>query len=105
MDDDSLANPKVDINNTTSFSESEDMSVADWVMSKGLGSFAQTAMSGICSALCGREPKEVSIHYLMDYVKSGGGFTALSTEDESGSQSMWIREGEFCPQEFYPVYD
>lgn len=93
MDEDSLSNPQVDINDTSSFPESEDISVSDWVTSKGLGSFAQSAMSGICSALCGREPDEVSIHYLMDYVKSGGGFTALSTEDHMGSQSLWIREG------------
>ena len=95
MDDYSLRNSKVNIDNTSAFPESEDISVADWVSSKNLGSFAQNAMSSICSALCGREPDEVSIHYLMDYVKSGGGFTALSTEDEYGSQSLWIREGMF----------
>lgn len=94
-------NSKVNINDTSTFPETEDVSVADWVVSQNLGTFAQNAMSSICSALCGREPDEVSIHYLMDYVKSGGGFTALSTEDENGSQSLWIKEGMFGTYAWY----
>jgi hypothetical protein len=93
MDNYSIGNAKVNIDDTSVFPRSEDLSVADWVSSMGLAPFAQDAMSSVCSALCGREPDEVSVHYLMDYIKSGGGWTALSSDDEHGSQSLWIREG------------
>ena len=72
----------------------DDISCAEWVKRNKFGAYAERAIGGMSRALVGREPDEVSVHYLMDYIKSGGGFTSLTTDDEYGSQSLFIKEGE-----------
>lgn len=88
------SNPAVDINNTGTFPTAEDVSALEWTKKKNLGDFSVHLIRSITTAMVGREPAEVGIHYLLDYIKSGGGFTSLSTDDDKGAQQMFIREGK-----------
>lgn len=87
-------NASLDINNTASFPGQNDVSALEWVKEKKLGDFSLHVIRSITTAMVGREPNEVGIHYLLDYIKSGGGFTSLTSDDEKGSQQMFIREGK-----------
>ncbi|EEP81379.1 predicted protein [Uncinocarpus reesii 1704] len=87
------SNKNLDINNTSVYPTADDVSCEEWVKRSKFGAYAEKAIGGICRAMVGREPSEVGIHYMMDYIKSGGGFTSLTTDDEGGSQSLFIKEG------------
>lgn len=85
---------KVDLNNTDKFSADEDCTVADWLKRNNWTStFVGETMGSITRALVGREPEDLGIHYLLDYIKSGLGWASLSTDDENGAQSLFIKEG------------
>ncbi|OJD19123.1 hypothetical protein AJ78_00909 [Emergomyces pasteurianus Ep9510] len=86
-------NKNLDINNTSVYPAANDVSCEEWVKRNKFGAYAEKAIGGICRAMVGREPSEVGIHYMMDYIKSGGGFKSLTTDDEGGSQSLFIKEG------------
>lgn len=86
-------NPSVDINNTAKFPNVEDISALEWTKRLNYGPFSLHLIRSMSTAMVGREPGEVGIHYLLDYIKSGGGFTSLSTDDEHGAQQLFIREG------------
>ncbi|EJP62094.1 amine oxidase [Beauveria bassiana ARSEF 2860] len=93
IDHETENNASLDINNTGSFPGQDDVSALEWVKRKKLGDFSLHVIRGITTAMVGREPNEIGIHYLLDYIKSGGGFTSLTSDDEKGSQQMFIREG------------
>lgn len=86
---------KVDIYNWDDFPIDQDVSFADWVAQYGFWSHPhlQGLCRGISTALVGREPEEVGAHYLLDYIKSGGGLGALMGQDTSGAQFLWIKQG------------
>ncbi|KAK6373995.1 uncharacterized protein PV06_02851 [Exophiala oligosperma] len=86
-------NPNIDINNTSSFPNAEDLSVAEWAKKRQLGHTGEQAAAALCRANVGREPDEVGIHYWADYVKSGGGLYSLISDDELGAQNLFIKEG------------
>lgn len=48
----------------------------------------------LSTALVGREPEEIGMHYLLDYIGSGGGVESLATDDEQGAQYLKIKNGE-----------
>ncbi|KAK2743507.1 hypothetical protein FQN57_004804 [Myotisia sp. PD_48] len=87
------SNKNLDINNTNVYPTADDVSCEEWVKRSKFGTYAQKTIGAICRAMVGREPSEVGIHYMMDYIKSGGGFTSLTTDDEGGSQSLFLKEG------------
>lgn len=97
IDFETQKNASLDINDTTRFPTTEDVSALEWTKRKNLGDFSQHIIRSITTAMVGREPGEVGIHYLLDYIKSGGGFTSLTTDDKGGSQQMFIREGTIMP--------
>ncbi|KAE8358731.1 hypothetical protein BDV27DRAFT_163306 [Aspergillus caelatus] len=86
-------NALLDINKTRSFPGKDDVSALEWVKNKKLGDFSLQVIRSITTAMVGREPHEIGIHYLLDYIKSGGGFTSLASDDDKGAQQMFIREG------------
>ena len=71
-----------------------DVSVEDWIQEKGFADFSAEFMRHFCAALVGREAREVGLHYLMDYVKSGGGYLSLASQGEYGAQSLKIKQGK-----------
>lgn len=86
---------RVDITNTGSFPTSSDISVEEWIQSKGYSKFTQDLMRHGVGALVGREAREVGLHYFVDYVKSGGGLQSLFSVGEDGAQSLQIRQGKY----------
>lgn len=94
IDFETANNPLLDINNTGTFPTENDISALEWTKQKNLGEFSLHIIRSITTAMVGREPSEVGIHYLLDYIKSGGGFISLSSDDSRGSQQLFIREGK-----------
>jgi monoamine oxidase len=85
----------INIHKPTEISENLDTSLEKWGESKGLtDNTARDALKFFSSALVGRDPHEIGSHYLLDYVKSGGGFISLATEGPDGAQSLKIKQGE-----------
>lgn len=87
---------KVDIRNSSNFSEKEDLSVSDWIALQGLWDYPHipALASALTSSIVGREPDEIGAHYFFDYIKSGFGFESLLSEGQDGAQSLMIEEGE-----------
>lgn len=94
IEEETRNNPCLDINSTGEFPTEDDVSALEWTKRKNLGDFSLHVIRSITTAMVGREPSEIGIHYLLDYIKSGGGFTSLSTDDDKGAQQLFIREGE-----------
>jgi monoamine oxidase len=73
----------------------EDISFSEWVFQKGLKSpFIDALSMHLTSAVVGREPSEVGVHYLLDYIKSAGGYLSIISEGEHGAQSLKIKQGK-----------
>jgi monoamine oxidase len=86
-------NPNVDINNTSKYPSADDISVSEWARKNEFGKMGELSAASLCRANVGREAEETSIHYWADYVKSGGGIRSLVSDDESGAQHLFIKEG------------
>ena len=86
---------RVDINNTGAFPTSSDMFVEEWMQSKGFSKITQDILRYGIAALVGREAREVGLHYIVDYIKSGGGLLSLFSVDEHGAQSLQIKQGKY----------
>lgn len=72
-----------------------------WAESKGLTDLvSKAAMKFFTSAVVGRDPQEMGMHYFLDYIKSGGGFVSIATEGDAGAQSLKIKQGTFEPFSF-----
>ncbi|KAL6247137.1 hypothetical protein RBB50_005480 [Rhinocladiella similis] len=86
---------KVDIHKVEDFPGNLDMSMETWAQTKGLTDpvLAKPAVKFFTSAVVGRDPEEVGMHYFLDYIKSGGGFISIATEGEAGAQSLKIKQG------------
>lgn len=89
----------VDIRAFDGFPEDEDVTLAQWVASKGLwdNPSVRATCHLMCSALVGREPQEVGAHYLLDYINSCGGYMSVASEGEDGAQSLKIKTGLLNP--------
>ncbi|KIY02166.1 uncharacterized protein Z520_02304 [Fonsecaea multimorphosa CBS 102226] len=84
----------IDIRKINEFPTNLDVSMDTWSESQGLSDdVGKAAMKFFTSALVGRDPAEIGMHYFLDYVKSGGGFISLATEGEDGAQSLKIKQG------------
>lgn len=107
IDLETAGNAQLDINNTGKFPTGEDVSALEWVKQRNFGEFSLQVIRSITTAMVGREPGEVGIHYLLDYIKSGGGFKSLATDDVKGAQQLFIREGELytyiCFSTLWPI--
>jgi monoamine oxidase len=67
-----------------------------WAESKGFTDpVGKAAMKFFTSAVVGRDPHEMGMHYFLDYIKSGGGFLSIATEGDDGAQSLKIKQGTF----------
>lgn len=84
---------KVEITRPGQFPTSSDISVEDWLEQSAFSQFTKDFMRFFVSALVGREAREVGLHYIMDYIKSGGGYNSLASEGEHGAQSLKIKQG------------
>lgn len=72
-----------------------------WAQSKGLSDpVGKHAVKFFTSAVVGRDPEEIGMHYFLDYIKSGGGFISIATEGEAGAQSLKIKQGEKLQNNF-----
>lgn len=87
---------KIDLKNT-SWQEGDDFTVEEGLQKATFNSWAQDLVRLGCRAMVGRESREVSMHYFLDYVKSGGGFMDLISEGEFGAQSLKIKQGKSLP--------
>lgn len=87
---------RVDINKIETFPGNLDMSMETWAQTKGLTDpvVSKPALKFFTSAVVGRDPEEIGMHYFLDYIKSGGGFISIATEGEAGAQSLKIKQGE-----------
>lgn len=78
----------------SAYPEAEDISFAEWAVSKGVTSDKGKQMvAHTCRALVGREADDVGAHYILEYIKSGKGLVSLSTEDEYGAQALKVKPG------------
>ncbi|OQV06317.1 hypothetical protein CLAIMM_10901 [Cladophialophora immunda] len=84
----------IDIHKFNEFPTNLDVSMETWSESKGLSDdLSKAAMKFFTSAVVGRDPAEIGMHYFLDYIKSGGGFISIATEGEDGAQSLKIKQG------------
>ncbi|KAH0847348.1 hypothetical protein AYO21_03741 [Fonsecaea monophora] len=84
----------INIHKTDEFPTNLDVSMDTWSESKGFSDdLTKSAVKFFTSAVVGRDPAEMGMHYFLDYVKSGGGFMSLATEGEAGAQSLKIKQG------------
>jgi monoamine oxidase len=86
---------KLNLSRWDDFPEEQDLTVSDWLVKKGFGKseHIKGLARALTGALVGRDPDDVGIHYLLDYIKSGRGLTSLMAEDAGGAQFQWIRQG------------
>lgn len=87
----------VDLHNHAAGLGEADLSVEKWIVKQNLHDFVADFMRHFVRALVGRESKEVGLHYILDYIKSGGGFFSLASEGDFGAQSLKIKEGKKGP--------
>ncbi len=85
---------KIDLQNSKAYTDLPDIAVSQWLAYQGMDDATRSMLRHFVSALVGREPEDVGMHYLLDYIKAGGGFWSLSLEGELGAQSLKIKEGE-----------
>lgn len=83
----------VDINDTKSFPAAEDINVEEWLQNSSYDPFTKDFMRFFVRALVGREARDCGLHYILDYIKSGGGYLSLASEGEIGAQSLKIKQG------------
>lgn len=92
---------KFDIRKVDQFPTNLDVSMETWADGKGLSDeVGKAAIKFFTSAVVGRDPQEMGMHYFLDYIKSGGGFMSIATEGDDGAQSLKIKQGNvanpFC---------
>lgn len=51
-------------------------------------------LESVSQGTVARDADEVGMHYILDYIKSAGGFEPISSETEGGAQSLKLKEGE-----------
>lgn len=86
---------RVDIHKPEGFPTKFDVSMESWAESRGLTDARGKAILRLfTSAVVGRDPHEMSMHYFLDYIKSGGGFVSVASEGEVGAQSLKIKQGK-----------
>lgn len=69
------------------------MLVEEWIKAKKLAPWPASFMRNLVSSLVGREAGEVGLHYILDYIKSGGGVISLASEGKWGAQSLKVKQG------------
>ncbi|KAH6722933.1 hypothetical protein BKA61DRAFT_663669 [Leptodontidium sp. MPI-SDFR-AT-0119] len=75
------------------FPGEEDVSVLEWVGKQGIRDpFIDALASHLTTAVVGREPGEVGIHYFLDYIKSGVSYESITSEGELGAQSLKVKQ-------------
>jgi monoamine oxidase len=85
----------IDIRKFSEFPTNLDVSMETWAASRGLSdTFGQASMTFFTTAVVGRDPAEIGMHYFLDYIKSGRGFISIATEGEDGAQSLKIKQGK-----------
>ncbi|KAI6350806.1 hypothetical protein MCOR25_010376 [Pyricularia grisea] len=86
---------KVDLRDFDAFSADQDVTVAEWLVEQSFGQHPHVVdmVTHLSTALVGREPEEIGMHYLLDYIGSGGGIISLSTDDEEGAQYLKVKNG------------
>jgi len=70
----------------------EDMTIDEWLQRNTTQWNREFVGNGV-AALVGGDPKEVSLHYIMDYMKSGGGLEHLTGEGPDTAQHLKIKQG------------
>ncbi|UKZ78661.1 hypothetical protein TrVFT333_006407 [Trichoderma virens FT-333] len=77
------------------FPEEEDVTMAEWVVQKGLADnpAVNATCRFLCSAVVGREPEDIGAHYFLDYIKSCYGYMSVVSEGDEGAQSLKIKTG------------
>ncbi|KAI6481542.1 hypothetical protein MCOR11_011332 [Pyricularia oryzae] len=89
------ASLNVDLYDFDAFPADQDVSVAEWLAGQMFGQHPHVVdiVTHLSTALVGREPEEIGMHYLLDYIGSGGGVESLATDDEQGAQYLKIKNG------------
>ncbi|KAK4493778.1 hypothetical protein PRZ48_014963 [Zasmidium cellare] len=87
------AQDQIDVKNPSSAPKHHDISVEDWLQTNNFGEWAKQTMRHFTAAIVGREARELSLQYVLDYIKSGGGYLSLVSEGEDGAQSLKIKQG------------
>ena len=88
----------VDLRNFDEFPEEWDVTVAEWIAQNetlAASAHVHATMSSLTAQLVGRESDEVGVHYLLDYIRSGGSLQELGGEDQDGAQYLKVKQGEY----------
>lgn len=89
------ASQEIDIHETSAFPAHQDISLEAWAKAQGLESELDQNMFRIfLYGILGREPRDIGIHYFLDYIKSAQGWHSVVEEDEDGAQHLKIRQGK-----------
>ncbi|KAF2167507.1 hypothetical protein M409DRAFT_36607 [Zasmidium cellare ATCC 36951] len=83
----------IDVSNPGSGSTPEqDMTVDEWLQ-QNTTQWNREFISNGCAALVGQDAKDLGLHYVMDYMKSGGGLNHLAGEGPDTAQHLKIKQG------------
>lgn len=86
---------KVNIEHPEQFSTNLDTSLETWAEANGLtDEMSKQSFRLFVLAILGREPREMGMHYALDYIKSGLGVMSLSLDTAEGAQHLKIKRGE-----------
>ncbi|KAF2167150.1 hypothetical protein M409DRAFT_66199 [Zasmidium cellare ATCC 36951] len=87
------AQSEIDGNNPSAASKHHDISVEDWLQTNNFSEWAKQTMRHFTAAIVGRESRDLGLHYVLDYIKSGNGYLSLASEGEDGAQSLKVKQG------------
>lgn len=89
------ATQKVNLEHPEQFPTKLDVSLETWAEANGLtAEMDKQSFRLFVLALLGREPREMGMHYALDYIKSGLGVMSLALDTAEGAQHLKIKKGE-----------
>lgn len=83
----------IDIHHPENVGVEDDMTLEEWIDTLNVEPYTADYFRLLIRALVGRECDEIGLHYILDYIKSGGGYESLASEGPKGAQSLKIKEG------------
>lgn len=93
---------EADLHNPSS--ASGEITFEEYLHSNGATGDAYQLLATMLRALLGVEPREVSLGYYVNYIKSGGGLRALGSDSSDGAQYMRLRKGKNDPMYDSPYH-
>ncbi|TLD20532.1 hypothetical protein PspLS_08801 [Pyricularia sp. CBS 133598] len=90
-----FASLDVDLLDFNAFPAEQDVTVTEWLAEQPFGQHPHVVdmVTHLSTALVGRGPEEVGMHYFLDYIGSGYGVFSLATDGPEGAQYLKVKNG------------